>query len=226
MTEKDAETDLLGDLIDYPSQKPVFSWQKLLREHPLQVVLGGLGLSLVVVSALFLWRQAQADSRVTIIPAQVGQESEAGKILVHVAGAVEKPGLYQLPVDARINDALAAAGGLSQDANREWFSKTVNLAQKVSDGAKLYVPFAGETGRVEGGANSNLVLGTQEKAVNINTASAAELESLPKIGPATAQKIIAYREEHGGFTSIEELSKVPGIGEKTFEDLRNLISVF
>jgi len=227
MTKKGTEVDLLRELVDYPSEKPVFSWQKWAQKYPLQVGLGGIGLALIVFSALFLWRQVQKESRVTVIPVEESQEVDSDQILVHVAGAVEKPGLYQLPGDARVNDALVAAGGLSEDAHREWFAKNVNLAQNVSDGVKLYVPFAGETGSVSsGGGNNGLVMGSQSGAVNINTASQAELETLPKIGPATAQKIISYREQSGGFKSIEELTKAPGIGEKTLEVLRNQITVF
>lgn len=226
MTEKGAETDFLEEFIDYPSQESVFSWQKLLQEHPLQVALGGLGVALIVFGALFLWRQFPPNPAVTVIPAQEGQKQAANQILVHVAGAVQKQGLYQLSSDARVNDALAAAGGLAEAANRAWFSQNVNLAQKVSDGAKLYVPFAQETGEVSNQGSGGLVMGSQSGTVNINTASAAELETLPKIGPATAEKIIAYREQNGGFTSVEELLQVPGIGEKTLEVLRNQISVF
>lgn len=225
MAEK-ADNQGWEDLLEYPSEKSSFSWQRLVQNHPLQIGLAGLGLVMVVLSAIFLFRQIQADSQVTVIPIEENQDIKKERILVHVAGAVQKPGLYELESDARINDVLAAAGGLSEEANREWFSKNINLAQKVSDGVKLYVPFSGETGVAQYETGAGLVMGEQNGLVNINTASQAELETLPKIGPATAQKIINYRQQHDSFQSIEELTQVSGIGDKTLEDLRNLVTVF
>ncbi|MEA3459697.1 MAG: helix-hairpin-helix domain-containing protein, partial [Chloroflexota bacterium] len=134
-------------------------------------------------------------------------------------GAVANPDVYTLPPESTIKDAVQAAGGPTEkaDLNR------INLAQRVHDEEHIYVPEVGEErlpvtsqpsspGRVGG-------------KVNINTATAEELETLPGIGPAFAQRIIEYRQEKGPFASIEDIEKVKGIGEATFEKLRDLITV-
>jgi len=228
MVNQGKEISELADLLEYPSNHASFSWQKLVKAHPLQVVLLILGGGLVLLGGLLVFRSLQRESQVTIIPVEESSQTTTNQIMVHVAGAVQKPGLYQLSAKARINDALSAAGGLSQDANREWFATNINLAQKVSDGVKLYIPFAGEAGVTTGlKIDSNQVgLDSSAGLVNINTASATELESLPKIGPVTAQRIIEYRETHGAFQSVDDLVNVTGISPKTLEVLRNEVTIF
>lgn len=155
-----------------------------------------------------------------VLPAAAG----AG-IYVDLSGAVIRPGLYHLSGEARVNDLLVAAGGLSAEADREWLSQSINLAQKLQDGVKIYIPAVNEkikNNNVESGEIAGAIVGK----ININLATKAELEALPKIGPATAQKIIDYRNTHGSFTTIEDLKKVSGIGEKTFEELKELITVY
>lgn len=151
------------------------------------------------------------------------------KIKVDVSGAVQDPGVYELSKDVRVEEALDAAGGFSSDADQPWIAKNLNLAVKLSDGDKLYIPKVGEGAPP---ASAGVVSGTETSStpdcsrVNINTASAATLdECLPGIGPAYAQRIIEYREAHGGFKSIEEIQEVSGIGPKTFEKIKNQITV-
>ena len=158
------------------------------------------------------------------------------KIKIDVAGAVASPGVYELYEGGRVEEALSAAGGLAEKADRDWVSKNLNLAAKLSDGDKLYIPkvektntpapvppSAGIVSGVEtpsGGKSSNC------SRVNINTDSVATLDDcLSGIGPAYAQRIIEYREAHGGFKSIEEIQEVRGIGPKTFEKLKDQITV-
>ncbi|SJM70497.1 helix-hairpin-helix domain-containing protein [Gulosibacter sp. 10] len=146
-------------------------------------------------------------------------------VLVHVLGAVEHPGVYELGPGARVVDAIGAAGGLTAEAD----SSQVNLARPAVDGEQIYVPEAGETPPAqehpaEPGAQPPSDPGGGA-LVNLNTASASELETLPRIGPAMSQRIIDYREANGGFSSVEELMEVSGIGDAIFEQLRDLVTV-
>ena len=187
--------------------------------------------------------------------AQGGASGEA-TVRVHVAGAVNNPGVYTLPAQGRTVDAIAAASGAAADADLD----RVNLAGTLSDGVQIYVPHRGETaapaqiqpnggtanagqGNAANGAAQNgasqggtqpqpartlTASGSAQKGstpVNINTATAEELQSLPRIGPAMAQRIIAWREAHGGFRSVDELDAVPGIGPSMLENLRPLVTV-
>lgn len=134
-------------------------------------------------------------------------------ILVHVLGAVQHPGLYELREGDRAVDAIAAAGGFTDVADQAG----VNLARFVADAEQLYVPVVGEApapGAPEVGGK-----------VNINTADAAALETLPRVGPAMAERIIAWRDANGRFTAIEDLMNVTGIGDKTFEAMKDLVTL-
>ena len=188
--------------------------------------------------------------------AQGGGASGETTVRVHVAGAVNNPGVYTLPAQGRAVDAIAAASGAAADADLD----RVNLAGALSDGVQIYVPHRGETaapaqiqpnggtanagqanaangaaqnGASQGGtqpqpARTLTPAGSAQKGstpVNINTATAEELQTLPRIGPAMAQRIIAWREAHGGFRSVDELDAVPGIGPSMLENLRPLVTV-
>ncbi|ABB15935.1 helix-hairpin-helix domain-containing protein [Carboxydothermus hydrogenoformans] len=151
-----------------------------------------------------------------------------GTVVVHVAGAVYKPGVYVLEEGARVKDAIEKARGMLPLAD----DSSINLAAKVSDGQKIYIPFKNETTTASASTNKafgqqNALKGSggQEAKVNINTATAEELDELPGVGPATAAKIIEYREQNGPFATIEDLKKVKGIGDKKFETLKDYITV-
>ncbi len=150
---------------------------------------------------------------------------------IHVAGAVSNPGLVSLPTGSRVQDAIQAAGGLLPEAN----AGSLNLAALLQDGDRIVVPARlptaapqesdpGSTSAATPPAKS-LDVQPEVKRININTATLAELDTLPGIGPVTAQSIIAYREAHGPFNSIEEIMDVPGIGPVTFERIKDLITV-
>lgn len=145
-----------------------------------------------------------------------------GILLVHVLGAVEKPGLFELPDGSRVVDAVAAAGGMSATAD----PAGVNLARPVSDGEQLYLPAIGETAAAAPGAGSapTGAAGAPAGKVNLNAATVADLDGLPRIGPALAQRIIDYRLANGQFSSVDDLRNVTGIGEKTFAGLKDLIT--
>jgi competence protein ComEA len=143
--------------------------------------------------------------------------SDSATIFVHVLGAVGKPGLYQLRDGTRAVDAIAAAGGYAEIADQA----QLNLARFVSDGEQIYVPAIGE----KPPAGSPAASGTIGGKVNINTADAATLETLPRVGPAMAERIIAWRKKNGRFTSVKDLMGVTGIGDKTFAELKNHITI-
>ncbi len=153
----------------------------------------------------------------------------AGKteIVVHVAGAVKNPGVVRLPGGSRVDDAVKAAGGFSPQADPD----AVNLAQPLEDGVQVYVPRRDEsmkvsrrTGMVEPASAPENGKRPSGK-VNINTATAEELESLPGIGPVTARAIVDYRRQVGGFHSVDNLLDVRGIGEKRLEQIRSYVTV-
>ncbi|MGI6376278.1 MAG: helix-hairpin-helix domain-containing protein [Anaerolineae bacterium] len=146
-------------------------------------------------------------------------------LVVHVAGAVRAPGVYALPAGARVIDAVEAAGGLDDEADAD----QLNLADHLQDAMRLYIPQRGEPAPAAptpiAVRSGGLDLQVGGGLVNINTATQAELETLPHIGPALAGRIIAHRQAQGPFGRIEDLKQVSGIGDKTFADLQNLITV-
>ncbi|MTI95626.1 MAG: hypothetical protein FH749_09070 [Firmicutes bacterium] len=144
-------------------------------------------------------------------PPAESTEADAS-VLVHVAGAVNNPGVYELTYGARVQDALAAAGGIKSEGNAD----TLNLAAYVFDGQKIYVPALQRAEQTESQTNG---------LININVANLSELQTLPGIGPAIAERIITYREQTGGFSSPEDIMNVDRIGPKTFENIRSLICV-
>lgn len=151
--------------------------------------------------------------------------TEAALIFVQVAGAVRRPGVYQVPADARAFQAVLQAGGFSEDADQE----AVPLASRLSDGCRLYVPRKGEnvSGPVLSGQPAATGGGSTATSgpVSLNSATAEQLDSLPGIGPALAQRIISFRETQGPFTSIDQLGDVPGIGPSKLEQLRSLVTL-
>ena len=142
-------------------------------------------------------------------------------VVVHVAGAVTNPGVVELPVGSRVIDAIEAAGGglAAADFDR------LNLAAKLSDGQRVLVPKVGQLVALDPDAGTNLDGSTRSGPLNLNTATAAQLEELPGIGPTLAAAIIEERDRRGGFESINELRDVRGIGEKRFADLRDHVTV-
>lgn len=185
------------------------SRESLLSRRTLVIILGAL-LVLAGVGGFryadFLLRDtAGADS-----PGLRAVQDEGSLIAVHVKGAVEEPGLYWLAPDSRVDDAVQAAGGALPEADLD----NVNLAAFVSDGSQLYVPFAGESEDAVSGP------------LNINTATEAQLEALDGIGETKARAIVEYRESHGDFASVEQLTRVDGIGDATLDKIREQICVY
>jgi len=198
------------------------------REKILLGLLLALIISIVSISYYaFFRKEPEIAFKVQDEPAiPVAAPVQTQKIVVHVAGAVKNPGVYTLEEGQRVKDAIEIAGGPLPEADL----LRLNLAQKMQDEDKLYVPKIGEITEQEDqvsatyGATVGVVTKNDGK-ININTADETELTKLPGIGPATAQKIIDYRKTKGAFKTIEEIKNVSGIGDKKFEQIKDKIKV-
>ncbi len=148
---------------------------------------------------------------------------ESTSVFVDVSGEVKNPGLYEFKIDARVYDALDKAGGLRESADFEYVSKNLNMAAKLSDGMKIYIPKAGESDTNLITTSSGLDSGsdTSSSIISINNASVTQLESLPGVGPVTAQKIIASRP----YSSLEELVSKKATGQSLFSKIKDAISL-
>lgn len=191
--------------------------------------------SILVVSGLCYFYFSSSDSSPpqeelieTIQPIEEKNLSESAEeavmqqVFVEIKGAVMYPGVYELEQDQRIKDVVQLAGGYTENADTQF----INHAQKVQDEMVIYIPLKGE--QLEEGASSLLTLPTEtnkEQKININKADVATLTTLPGIGPSKAQSILTYREENGQFQTIDDLKNVSGIGDKTFEKLKDAITV-
>lgn len=207
-----------------------------IKEYKIIVVCVGLGLA---VGAFFLLKpipeipvkdtnpQTELESSVKVkskeeIPKDIEETTEVVEqdlITVDVKGAVKSPGIYNLPLGSRVNDAVQKAGGMTENAD----GKTLNLAQKVSDESLVYVPSKEETDIQE--TSPNTTSSKESKKVNINKASLEELKQVKGLGGKRAQDIIDYRESKGTFKSVDDLKKVSGIGAKTIEKLKDYVTV-
>jgi competence protein ComEA len=185
----------------------------------------------VVLSMRFMQDQARGGSGAAAGGAQVARAPASVKIerpastgaLVHVAGAVRHPGVYRLHDGDRVKDAVERAGGARAGAD----VNAINLAAKVADGQQVVVPRRGAAAPAVGdpGAGEGAVGAASQPPVSLNSATAAQLDTLDGVGPATAQKILDWRREHGGFRSIDDLGEVPGIGPKRMAALRGKVQL-
>jgi competence protein ComEA len=142
------------------------------------------------------------------------------RMIVHVVGAVRRPGLYRLADGARIADALRSAGGATRKADLS----LVNLAAPVADGTQIVVPRRAPPPEAGATAEASGDTGSTSGPVHLNTATVEQLDELPGVGPVTAQKIIDYRAQHGAFSSVDDLDAIPGIGPARLEQLRDLVA--
>lgn len=169
-----------------------------------------LKLGAILLAALFgLWFSNQSQ----VVPAAAPVPNPgilSSKVRVHVVGAVASPGLYELESGSIANDAILAAGGFTEEA----LQQTVNLARVLSDGEQLLVRAEGEVGAESGSG-----------LISLNLSSETDFEQLPGIGPALARRIVEYREQHGSFGSLEELTSVSGIGPKLFGQIKDLLTL-
>jgi competence protein ComEA len=180
--------------------------------------------AILAALALGAWYVSRGDPSAApaVAPAAIAVQDGGGgggAVIVHVAGAVRIPGVYRMRADARVDDAVRRAGGALPRADLT----QVNLAAKVEDGRQILVPRrVSAASAPAGGAAPAVPAGVP---LNLNTATLEQLDELPGVGPATAQKIIDYREEHDGFGSVEELGQVPGIGDVRLASLRDKVRV-
>jgi len=183
------------------------------------VAVGLLALALVALGYRHL-RSARPVA-LAVAPIRVASSSPSARsraapgLVVDVEGAVRRPGLVRLPSGSRVADAVARAGGTTRHADRNG----VNLAAPVSDGQQVIVPRSGATGGAPAGTGGVAAAGP----VSLSSATAEELDTLPGVGPVTAQKIVDYRTQHGAFRSVDELDAIPGIGPARLADLRGLV---
>ena len=175
------------------------------------LVLAAAALALLAVAGRTL-AGAGAAAEQPAQPLVAESPAAAPKLVVHVAGAVRRPGLYRLAEGKRVADAVARAGGATAPAD----TAAINLAAPLADGMQVLVPR-----RVPGGS-AGATAGAAR--VSLSSATAADLDGLPGIGPVTAQKILDYRAEHGGFRSVDDLDAIPGIGPARIEQLRDVVS--
>ena len=204
-----------------------------IKEYKIIVICTGLGL---LVGGFFLLKPApqtpvketNLQAEVTAVSKDSSTEKEVKEepveqdlITVDVKGAVKSPGIYDLPVGSRVNDAVQKAGGLTEQAD----SKSLNLAQKVSDEALVYVPTKGEESSSQQAGSGAPSSTSKDKKVNLNKASLEELKKVKGLGGKRAQDIIDHRESNGKFKSVDELKKVSGIGAKTIEKLKDYVTV-
>ncbi|MFC1727446.1 helix-hairpin-helix domain-containing protein [Patescibacteria group bacterium] len=193
-----------------------FNWDEIWKRYKAPISLGFVGLVLVGIGTLSILLLQQKEPEIEIIPLE--EANIASTLFVDLEGAVEKPGVYELSSDARINDLLIRAGGLSAEADRSWVEVNLNLAQKLADGVKIYIPRAGEApgGQVAGSSTS------VTDQININTASAAQLDTLWGIGPSRAQDIINGRP----YQAVEDLSSQKVIPSNVYEKIKDQLAVY
>jgi competence protein ComEA len=193
---------------------------------PRQIAGWVAGVLVIAVLGFVLLHRRPAAAPVPAAALHVQDDGGAGgadgRVLVDVAGAVHRPGVYRLPAGARVTDAVERAGG----ARRRADLSAINLAQKLEDGRQILVPKRGPAGAAVAATGAPGLPGTvPAPPVDLNTATLEQLDTLDGVGPVTAQKILEYRQEHGGFGSVEELGQVSGIGPKTLAALRDHVRV-
>ena len=192
-----------------------FKWQSLWEKYKVPIGLGLFGIILIGIGTLTILTITSKEPEIEIIPLE--NQETLQSVFIDLEGAVEKPGLYELPVEARLNDLLIRAGGLSVEADRDWVEKNLNLAQKLSDGVKIYIPREGEVAEdqaIEGIASAS--------QINLNTASAAQLDTLWGIGQSRAKDII----DHRPYASVDELIDRKIVPVNVFERIKEEVTVF
>lgn len=190
----------------------------LLRRNIIPIGLGVFGLLLLAVGVFQFFSKKPTEPAVTF--EQTSEEKPEAELVVDISGAVIKPGVYKITSESRMVDALAAAGGLAEDADREYVEKNINLAGKLTDGLKIYIPRVGEDILPEAASTSTIDSNTGP-VININIASITDLNTLPGVGEVTAQKIIEGRP----YSSSQELLDKKIVGSAIYEKIKDKIGV-
>jgi competence protein ComEA len=196
-------------------------------DKPQLAVYAAAAIAIALIGARYLRESRPAGGPAKAVPVRVsgggGGPAGGGPVVIQVAGEVRRPGVYTLRAGQRVQDAVRLAGGLTGKADLA----AVNLAAKAEDGRQVVVPARGGAGAVTAamGATAPAPGAPSSGPINLNTATPEQLDQLDGVGPATAQKIIAYRQEHGGFGSVAELDRVPGIGPARMAALKDRVTV-
>lgn len=195
---------------------PLHQLPQFLRQHLLLFLICLIGLLLVGGGLILSFALTPSESVVfeESTMDEGDRSSMLAEITIDIQGAVKKPGVYTLPSDSRIKDALLAAGGTIEEADSEYLAKQINLAQKLSDSSKVYIPYEGEVLSAVGSSSTSGL-------INLNTASLSELDTLPKIGPVTAQKIIDNRP----YSSVNDLKSKKVLSASVFSAIEKLVAV-
>jgi competence protein ComEA len=181
------------------------------------VVYAAVAAALLLVGARAIRGEAGPEASFAIGAGSASKDAsfsisgQDGDLVVHVAGAVRRPGVYRMPVGSRVDDAVSRAGGAAPRAQVE----AINLAARLADGQQVVVPE-----RVPGAPAGAMAMGAEDGPISLGTATAGQLEEIEGIGPVTATAIVEFRDEHGGLSSIDQLDQVPGIGPATMASLR------
>jgi competence protein ComEA len=189
----------------------VEKFNNFLEQHKFPIALSLVGIVLIV-GGIF---SSGLNSAKPTYAETTSKTSTSGVYKVDVSGAVEKPAVYSLSASSRVEDAVTAAGGFSPDVNKAYISKTLNLSQKITDGQKIYIPFEGDDDQTSLSGQSI------SSKTNINSASEAELDSLPGVGPATAQKIISGRP----YSDIADLTSKKIVTKSIYNKIQSLIEI-
>lgn len=190
-----------------------------------KIIIGLIGIIIISI-IIYYMTQKIGNDEIIIENIESIEEEEVieEKIAIHMTGCVKNPGIIELKEGERIDDAIQLAGGLTEEADLT----NVNLAYKVEDGQKIYIPSIHDIEEKEIiQENQEEIFGKENETgkVNINTAKQTELETLPGIGPTIALRIIEYRKENGEFTDIEELKEIEGIGEAKWEQIKDFVEI-
>lgn len=210
------------------SREFIEKYSPFIRQNWLPLAFGILGVILFSYGLIALLGSSNSSKDIifekgseTSLGARESAKINSKEILADIEGAVVSPGVYRLNQDARVKDLLIAASGLSGSADRNWVAKNLNLAAKLIDGTKVYIPFLGEKAQVPG-VYSGLNTDQESSLVNINTASEKDLDSLPGVGPSTVQKIINGRP----YGAVEELLSKKIVTSSVFEKIKNIITIY
>jgi competence protein ComEA len=202
-----------------------------IKEHGIALFLGVVGLFCLGYGLITLSQPQTPEfsnlqpSQDTISSVRAPVTTIPKQITIDIEGSVQKPGVYTLPATSRTQDALIAAGGLSENADRQQVAQRLNLAAPLTDGAKLYIPVAGEQMVAAGtGSDSSTgtVKGASSKTININQSNEADLDALPGVGPVTAQKIIDNRP----YQSVQDLLDKKIVGQSVFTKIKDQVTVY
>lgn len=213
---------------EYQDEKKDFNLQNFLLKNIFNLVFLFIGLFLLGLGGYYVYGDKEVEDDVEIIQEETDLDFE-NNIFVEVSGAVNSPGVYEMELNSRVEDAIKAAEGLSDSADLAWIAKTINRAARLTDGQKIYIrsedeQSAGESANNTGGdqSTSTTILGVSEEKVNINEASKEKLEELWGIGPVTAESIIVHRP----YTVLEDLLEKDILKQNVYDRNKDLMTVY